>query len=74
MENSDFTQSACNNIKNTIENTSVERLEWLIEKFKDFKKDCYTNEQTSIIDDILFIARRQYNQKKEESIELVNNH
>ena len=60
MENTQYTQDACNSIKNTIETASLERLGWIIDKFKDFKKDCFTNEQTSIIDDVLCACRNQY--------------
>jgi hypothetical protein len=60
MKNTQYTQDACNSIKTTIETSSFERLGWIIEKFKDFKKECYTNEQSSIIDDILCACRNQY--------------
>lgn len=60
MKNTQYTQDACNSIKNTIETSSFERLGWIIDKFKDFKKDCYTNEQTSIVEDILCACRNQY--------------
>ena len=55
-----YTQDACNSIKTTIETSSFERLCWIIDKFKDFKKDCFTNEQTRIVDDILYACRNQY--------------
>ena len=60
MENTQFTIDVYNSIKNTIETSSFQRLGWIIDKFKDFKKDCYTNEQTEIIDNILYACRYQY--------------
>ena len=53
-------EQSYNSIKNTIEKSSFQRLGWIIDKFKDFKKDCYTNEQTDIIDNILYACRYQY--------------
>ena len=56
-----YTQEACNSIQHTIDTASFEKLGYLIDKFKDFKKDCYTNEQTDIINDILCACKHRYN-------------
>ena len=35
-------------------NTPTERIQWIIDGFQDFKKECYTNEQRSILDSVIY--------------------
>lgn len=50
-----------------LEDSSEERIKRFIEKFEDFKKQCYTNEQDQVCKDIIYIAKDILDKKKRGS-------
>ena len=49
------------NVDEILNGVSQERIQWVLDKFKEFKKDCFSNEQGAIVNQIISICQAKIN-------------